>query len=231
MRRPSLQPEGLPPHNRESRAARREVHRPIVTYPGFDVLSQIDHWDATTRRVILDRITRVPPIRFFTPEELPLVERVVERVLPQDDRGPDQRVPIVPWIDHILDQNLLDGYRFADLPPMQTAWRLFLQGVQEVARIRFDRDFLGLDGGEQDAVLQAIADGTPPGKTWEELHAARFWVWVFMQQLVGVYYAHPTAWNEIGFGGPAYPRGYFALSFGYPEPWETREARLDAPEG
>jgi hypothetical protein len=29
-----------------------------------------------------------------------------------------------------------------------------------------------------------------------------------------VCYAHPYAWDEIGFGGPAYPRGYGALNFG-----------------
>ena len=25
--------------------------------------------------------------------------------------------------------------------------------------------------------------------------------------IVKAYYAHPTSWNEIGFGGPASPRG------------------------
>ncbi len=60
----------------------------------------------------------------------------------------------------------------------------------------------------------------------------RFW-----QQIIGdaadVYYAHPWAWDEIGFGGPAYPRGYTRLERGDPEPWEVRERRYDwaAPPG
>jgi hypothetical protein len=45
-----------------------------------------------------------------------------------------------------------------------------------------------------------------------------------VRQIAGVYYSHPYAWDEIGFGGPAYPRGYFALNHGEPEPWEVREA-------
>ena len=45
-----------------------------------------------------------------------------------------------------------------------------------------------------------------------------------VRQICGIYYAHPYAWDEIGFGGPAYPRGYFALNNGAPEPWEPREA-------
>ena len=46
--------------------------------------------------------------------------------------------------------------------------------------------------------------------------------YVALRQICGTYYAHPYAWDEIGFGGPAYPRGYFALNNGAPEPWETR---------
>jgi hypothetical protein len=54
--------------------------------------------------------------------------------------------------------------------------------------------------------------------------ARRWWVFVALRQITAVYYAHPYAWDEIGFGGPAYPRGYFALNDGRPEPWEPRES-------
>jgi hypothetical protein len=36
------------------------------------------------------------------------------------------------------------------------------------------------------------------------------------------FYSHPWAWNEIGFGGPAYPRGYMRLGpVSSLEPFET----------
>ena len=38
------------------------------------------------------------------------------------------------------------------------------------------------------------------------------------------FYAHPWAWNEIGFGGPAYPRGYARMGVGQSEAWEGAEA-------
>ena len=41
------------------------------------------------------------------------------------------------------------------------------------------------------------------------------------------YYAHPWAWDEVGFGGPAYPRGYMRLERGEPEPWEVEEQRYE----
>ena len=36
--------------------------------------------------------------------------------------------------------------------------------------------------------------------------------------ILAAFYSHPWAWNEIGFGGPAYPRGYMRLG-----PTSTRE--------
>ena len=38
------------------------------------------------------------------------------------------------------------------------------------------------------------------------------------------YYAHPTAWNEMGFGGPASPRGYVRMDKNRRDPWEAAEA-------
>jgi hypothetical protein len=32
-----------------------------------------------------------------------------------------------------------------------------------------------------------------------------------MRAVLAAFYSHPWAWNEIGFGGPAYPRGFMRL--------------------
>jgi hypothetical protein len=52
----------------------------------------------------------------------------------------------------------------------------------------------------------------------------RFWQ-MLMQDALESYYSHPWAWDEIGFGGPAYPRAYTRLERGEPEPWEVEEKR------
>jgi hypothetical protein len=46
-----------------------------------------------------------------------------------------------------------------------------------------------------------------------------------LHDVVGAYYAHPAAWNEIGFGGPASPRGYVRTVYDRRDPWEAVEAR------
>ena len=38
-------------------------------------------------------------------------------------------------------------------------------------------------------------------------------------------YAHPAAWEEIGFPGPAYPRGYKNIGVDGREPFEVKDAR------
>jgi hypothetical protein len=44
-----------------------------------------------------------------------------------------------------------------------------------------------------------------------------------MRYACTAFYSHPWAWNEIGFGGPAYPRGYKNLGLDRREPWEVSE--------
>jgi hypothetical protein len=44
-----------------------------------------------------------------------------------------------------------------------------------------------------------------------------------MRYAATAFYSHPWAWNEIGFAGPAYPRGYKTLRLGSREPFERPE--------
>jgi hypothetical protein len=45
-----------------------------------------------------------------------------------------------------------------------------------------------------------------------------------MIDTVDAYCSHPTAWNEVGFGGPAGPRGYVRMTDDRRDPWEAAEA-------
>lgn len=71
-------------------------------YPGYNVLGQQDYWDAATRAVVLERLRKPPPIRFFSAEEARVLEIVCNHLLPQDDRDLEHRIPIVPLIDKRL---------------------------------------------------------------------------------------------------------------------------------
>lgn len=193
-------------------------------YPGWNVLSQRGHWDETTRRVIMDRVYNVPPFRFFNTSQIVTLGALCSRVIPQQHRPPERRVPIAHWIDQYCFLGSNSGYRFADMPPQSEAWTRGLEGLDQTAEALFAAPFTELDDERQDQVLERIRGGDPPGDVWQRMPPQRWWIYVALRDISGAYYAHPYAWDEIGFSGPAYPRGYAALNHGAPEPWEPREA-------
>ncbi len=193
-------------------------------YEGADVLAELDHWDDKTRRVVSDRLHHVPAIRFFTPDEAKLLEAAAARILPQQDRAVDQRVPIAPFLDQMLADGDTDGFRQPEMPWEQEAWRQGLAGVDETSLALHGRPFVGLIADQQDDVLRCLQGGEPPGPTWRQMPAASFFG-TLVTQVAAVYYAHPHAWNEIGWPGPASPRGYVRTGLGRRDPWEPQERR------
>lgn len=193
-------------------------------YPGYHIMSQKAYWDAATRQLVEDRLYHVPPIRFFTPDELPTIDAIVNRVLPQDDRVPEKKIPVLHYIDERLFENIIDGYRFADMPDDRDAYHLGIRAIDETARKLGGKPFAALDPIKQDEVLKTIHDGKEIAahRIWKQMSIHRFWH-LLVQDCVGAYYSHPWAWDEIGFGGPAYPRAYTRLEGGQPEPWEVDE--------
>ncbi len=200
----------------------------IDRYPNADVLAQRGHWDEATRRVVLDRVENPPPFRNFQGHERATLEALCDRVIPQEHHPPERRVPIAPWIDQNYSREQVGGFTFDDMPFNPEAWDLGLQGLDQTSQALFGADFIGIDAAHQDQALESIRAGDPPGDVWQKLPARRWWIYVALRQITGVYYSHPFAWDEIGFGGPAYPRGYAALSDGHAEPWEARELRYDS---
>jgi hypothetical protein len=199
-------------------------------YPDADVLAQRGHWDDATRQVVLDRVYNVPPFRHFAPAQQATLIALCDRVIPQLHRPAHKRVPIAPWIDQHCHLVAPDGYRYEDMPANAVAWEWGLEGLGQTAQALFGSDFAALGPAGQDAVLEAVRRGEPPGEVWQRMPAKRWWINTALSQITGVYYAHPYAWDEIGYGGPSYPRGYFALNNGAPEPWEPREVPAEKPE-
>jgi hypothetical protein len=195
---------------------------PHERFPGFDVVAQSDTWDDITRAVVLDRVHRPPVVTFFTPDEEVIARALLNRLLAQDQ---DPCVPVVELIDARLAAGEGDGYRYADMPEDADAWRRSLIGIEDDASARFGTPFAQLAAVDQHEIIQAIQDCKG---TWHDLPAPRvFGLW--MRYACTAYYSHPHAWNEIGFGGPAYPRGYKNIGVDRREPWETPSVDASDP--
>ncbi|HWS99847.1 MAG TPA: gluconate 2-dehydrogenase subunit 3 family protein [Pyrinomonadaceae bacterium] len=195
-------------------------------YPNYNVLDKWSSpdWDDQTRRAVRRRLEEIPPIRFFSEREARTLAAVAERIIPQPERRQSEKVPIVPWIDEKFYEDRRNGYRYEELPPQQEAWRLGLKGIDETAQALFGgKSFADLDPLSQDVVLTHVERGSAPGATWERMPAALFFKSVLSITIVKTYYAHPLAWNEIGYNGPSSPRGHVRKWEGGVDPWEAEE--------
>jgi hypothetical protein len=201
-----------------------EFRTPYLTY---DVLDKWDSpsWNDQTREAVRKRMEEPPPRRFLTKEQWSLLEAVVARLLPQPER--EELVPIVPWIDDMLHHNRGPGYRYADMPPMREAWQRGLDAIAAEARNRHGHSFEELSPRDQDALLSDVQHNRVESRYWDDLPAGGFFLHLLLKQTVGFYYAHQAAWSEIGFGGPASPRGYARLGLDERDSWEAKEVEPD----
>jgi hypothetical protein len=196
-------------------------------YPGYDVLSKRNSvsWNDQTRAVIDHRLGIDPnQHEFFTDSEWPTIRAVCDRIVPQTVAR-QRPVPLAAMVDGKLQTNSGDGYRDGRLPPLREAWRRGLAALDAESRSRYGRRFHDLGPLEQDAILTAVQNGDVRESAWRELPPKLFFTERVLRDIVSSYYAHPTSWNEIGFGGPASPRGYVRMYFDRRDPWEASEAR------
>ena len=189
---------------------------------GFDVLDQAHTWDSVTTGVVLGRLGPVQPIRFFSPEEEPTARALLDRLLAQDD---DPKIPVLEMIDMRLLERQGDGYRYENMPEDWEAWRRSIAGLDADARANYGQPFWDITATKQMQIIEAVQalDGD-----WHGMPAPLvFSLW--LRYACSAFYSHPWAFNEIGFGGPAYPRGYKNLGVDRRENWEVAERTARDP--
>jgi hypothetical protein len=194
-------------------------------YPGYDALAKRDtpSWNAKTREVIEQRLATPNAPRFFSAEEWLVADALCGRILPQTNE--EDAVSLVALLDAKLLADHGDGFRETSMPYMRDAWRQGLAAIDGEAMARYDgRGFAVLADREQDALLRFMQSGEVNGDRWSGLDAKAFFDRRILVDVPALFYSHPKAWNEIGFGGPASPRGYVRLDGDRPDPWEAAEA-------
>jgi hypothetical protein len=188
-------------------------------FPGFNVLTQADHWDGITAGVVMSRLGMPPGIRFFTPREEATATTLFDQLL--DQRDPP-RVPVVNMVDARLAEQQTDGWHYDDLPEDGEAWRTTLFDLDADAIAQFGDHFAALPWDDQASVLRAMHERGDAG--WHGLNASRVWS-LWTRYACTAFYSHPWAWNEIGFSGPAFPRGYKNAGLDSREPFEVRDRK------
>ena len=150
-----------------------------------------------------------------------MLEAVIDRVSPGRSCAEARTIPILPVLDARLSRiaQWLSLRRHAagsgGISARDPGYR------RDGARDASNMPFVDLTVHRQELFLKSLHDGKPdPEQCGLAKDAGPPLLGVLMEDCVTAYYSHPWAWDEIGFGGPAYPRGYMRLENGLPEPWE-----------
>lgn len=189
------------------------------------IMRQAHAWDDVTRAVVQDRLVP-PPCRYLTPDEQAVAGPLLDLLTGQAHTP--GRIPVLALVDGRLAEGATDGWRHADLPEDGPAWQSSLAALDAEARLRYGgTGFAGLTVGDRHRLLHALrARGDAP---WHGLPLDRVWE-LWLRYACAAYYSHPLAWDETGFGGPAFPRGYVRLGRGLRESWEEPHPREPGPE-
>jgi hypothetical protein len=197
----------------------RRQSGPGNRFPGFDVLGQAGHWDPVTAGLVSSRLDPPASASFFTGAEAACAAALVNLLTGQQD---DQEIPVLPMIDARLAAGETDGWRYSDMPEDGQAWRDTLAYLDADAAKRGGTTFADAARSDQLALIQAVQDRQ--SGDWHGLNATHVWS-LWTRYACTALYAHPLAWNEIGFSGPAYPRGYKNAGVDKLEPFEVRDSR------
>ncbi|HET7266702.1 MAG TPA: gluconate 2-dehydrogenase subunit 3 family protein [Oleiagrimonas sp.] len=194
-------------------------------YPGYDVMRKRDtpSWNDATRAVVDARLGIADKPQFLTAEAWQTLQAVCARIVPQPATRP--QVPIAALVDQKLAADSGDGYRQAGMPPLREAWQRGLKALDAEADAQHGQRFHQLPRAAQEQLLAAMQNGQLDHAAWHGMPCAGFFSARLAHDILAAYYAHPIAWSEIGFGGPASPRGYVRLPANRRDPWEAVEAR------
>lgn len=194
-------------------------------FPGFDVLDQAGYWDDVTAGVVLARLAPPNALSFFTPHEVGVARPMLDLLLGQDT---EPRLPVLALIDARLSIGETDGWHYDDLPEDGQAWRDTLAHLDDDAHTRHGAGYAELAAPDQARLLQDVQDLSDDGASWHGIEAKRVWS-LWTRYACTAFYSHPWAWNEIGFSGPAYPRGYLNPGINAREKWEVADHHDEDP--
>ena len=190
-------------------------------FPGFDVLAQAPHWDQTTRDLIESRMSVERNLRFFSKLEAETASDLFDQLL---DQQQEPRVPVLELVDTRLADDETDGWRYETMPKDPDAWRRSLAALDADAVARYGTNFASVDRGSQAVLIQAVQD--LQDDLWHGMPASQLWS-LWTRYVCTAFYSHPLAWQEMGFAGPAYPRGYKNIGIDRRESFEVIDHHPD----
>src|SRR5690606_2292716 len=115
-----------------------------------------------------------------------------------------------------------ESQRKSGVPEAAAVLRAGLNAIEQGSHAWCSSPFLSLEPDVQMQSMQAISEAkAEPRTVWGSI-PQKEWFQNLLQFTVESYCSHPEVWSEIGYAGPAYPRGYVRTQLGQLDPWEAQ---------
>lgn len=126
---------------------------------------------------------------FFSASQLDLVDALSELILPSDDHSPGaQAAKVARYIDVMV----ADGSS-----ELQASWKSGLESVSELAKQRFERDFMNCDASQRDAIVAEMANNEDAPRNTAE----RFFTRLKQMTIDGYYTSEIGIHQDLGYQG------------------------------
>ncbi|OEF97759.1 gluconate 2-dehydrogenase subunit 3 family protein [Desulfuribacillus alkaliarsenatis] len=189
----------------------------VTHYPKYHVLEQQDYWDPHTRDIVLGRLEYSYTTNYLTLAEVELLKRVCAHLI--HDKNEEILYFIIRHIDSTLSSQIGENQRQEGIPSAKDLIRHGLELLNSATKRYNSMRFIESNADAQLAVLEELAKGNI--NEWD-IRLQQAFFKKLLSLTVDAYYSHPVVWSAIGYGGPAYPRGYVRAGLGQLDPWEAQ---------
>ncbi len=189
-------------------------------YPSFKVLDELDAWDDHTQSIVNARLSPPKPNRFLNAKEEELLTGICGLLM--HDSSPDVLSFVVDHIDETLQSSPGESQRKAGIPAGKDLIRNGLRYLDQTSESNYSASFQTLDPTVQIEMLQSIGEGKMDPILDSNGTIQKAFFQKLMSLTIESYCSHPKIWSEIGYAGPAYPRGYVRAQLGQLDPWEAK---------
>jgi hypothetical protein len=186
-------------------------------YPEYNVADQFHEWDKNTQETIHTRLSAFQ-IKFFTPEEQELLVSLFPILFPS--HLGDFGINILSILDErCLNEKCQTYVKGTSLLTIDVI-RKGLKAIHLECFTQFHQPFSQLEKKLQLSYIESLKLNIGDKKVWKEFSPALF-LKTFSFDMVKITYSDPSIWSKIGYGGPAFPRGYYAFGFKQFDTWEA----------
>lgn len=154
---------------------------------------------------------------FFNPANFECLSVVCDRLIAQHSNS--RIVNIAVYIDERLHRKTGDGWRYDNMPADDQMYIKGLKGINESARLHFQRKFIQLTNEQQLEILRSVQHGSAKGLVWQELPPQRFFE-ELLAEATEIFFSHPLVQDEMGYAGMADAKGWERIGLNEREPIE-----------